>query len=382
MPLFGKRQEAREPAPIIKPIFRKFREYWVPGTPTGLAFCNIQGKDGLIMSAMNARGLTAMTVEGEKLWTFDTGGTVFSLATANFGGQRVILAGSQAKVFAISESGHELWQYQMPETGSKITKLTLSAGRFTQTSAKRYGYNDVYRLTPGKFEGEDAVLAVAGWQYAYEGPQIISSKGEQICALKRKALGKQYGLLILATLIDFSPRGDAVLAVVSEVSFSIMKEVSVIKKDGTIEKKLKFKIYHAPKDTYVKGGFQDKYRGKLVGGKFGETDVCVLGTPDTRSVAAISLDGDQLWNYETAYANDINAGINDIALGSILGQPVAVIGTFNHYLHIVTKDGRRLEMWAYPTNITDVAVGKIGEKDAIAVGLYNGQVFTYTAEHS
>jgi hypothetical protein len=377
MPLFGKKKEE---APVLnRPKISKYKEYSVPGPTSGLAFANIQGKEAIIASALDARGFTAIDVDGEALWSFDTGATVYSLATANFGNNQVIVAGSGEKVFAVSDAGTELWRYPMPSTQSRWIKGALSFGKWTQEAGKRYGYNDVYHLTTGKLDGEDVVVAIAGWEHYYEGPQIISAQGKQICSLKRKALGMTTGFQVIGCLLDLSPRGDAVLAALTATS-GMFKEISVISKDGKIRGKLKVDIDMGPKDRYVEGGFQDKHRGKLVAGKLNDVDTVVIGSPETRSVGATSLDGRKLWKYETSPKGDVNAGINDIAIGMINGQSTVIVGTFDHCVHLITSDGRRLDSWRYPSNVTNVAYGKIKGKDAIAVGLYNGQIITYTFE--
>jgi hypothetical protein len=381
MPLFGGKK--REEAPVLnRPKTSQYKECSVPGPTSCLTFCNIQGKEAIAASALDARGFVVMSVDGEKLWSFDTGATVYSLATANFGNAQIMVAGSGEKVFAISEDGTELWRYPMPATQSRWIKGTLSMGKWTQEAGKRYGYNDVYRLTTGRLDGEDVVVAIAGWEHYYEGPQVISAQGKQICSLKRKALGIQGPLPVMECLLDLSPRGDSVLAVLTSMSPSMIKEVSVISKDGKIKDKLKVDIDLAPKDRFTKGGFQDKYRGKLVAGKLNGVDSVVIGNPDTRSVGAVSLDGRKPWKYEASPKGDVNAGINDIAIGSINGQSVVIIGTFDHCVHLITGDGRRLDSWRYPSNVTNVAYGKIKGKDAIAVGLYSGQILAYTFEQA
>ena len=377
MPLFGGKK--KEEASINKPEISKYKEYSVPGSTSCLALTDIQGKDAIVTSALKARGLIAMDVDGEKLWSFDTGATVYSLAIANFGGTRAIAAGSGEKVFAISETGEELWKYPMPSTQSRWIKGPLSLGKWTQEEAKIYGYNDVYHLTTGKLGGEDVVVAIAGWEHYYEGPQIISAEGKQVCPFKRKVIGTQQPFQVIGCLLDLSPHGDAILAALTAMS-GMFKEVSVISKDGKIKDKLKVDMDMAPKDTYVEGGFRDKKRGKLVAGKLNGVDAVVLGSPETRSVGATSFDGKKLWKYEASPKGDINAGINDVAIGSINGQSVVIVGTFDHCVHLISGDGRRIDSWRYPSNVNNVAYGKINGKDAIAVGLYSGQICTYTFE--
>lgn len=380
MPLFGKKKEE---TPILnKPRISKYKEYSVPGPTSCLGLCNIQGEEAIVASALDAKGFTVMNVEGEQLWSFDTGATVYSLAIGKFGGSQVIVVGSGEKVFAISDNGKELWRYQMPSTQSKLIKGTLSAGKWTQESGKRYGYNDVYALTAGRLDGEDVVLAIAGWEHWYEGPQVISAQGKQICSVKRKVLGMHPALQVIECLLTLSPREDAILAVLVSMSPGIIKEVSVVSKDGKIKEKLKVDIDLAPKDRYTEGGFQDKYRGRLVTGKLNGVDAIVIGNPHTRSVAAVTLDGKQMWNYEASPKGEVNAGINDIAIGQVNGQSTVIVGTFDRRVHLITGDGRLLDAWGYPTNVTNVAYGKIKEKDAVAVGLYSGQIHTYVFEQA
>jgi hypothetical protein len=379
MPLFGGKK--REETPILnRPKISQYKEYSVPGPTSCLVFGSFPGKEVIAASALNARGLVALSVDGEKLWSFDTGATVYSLAIANFGNKQVVVAGSGKKVFAISDAGTELWRYQMPSTQSRWIKGTLTMGKWTQEAGKRYGYNDVYHLATGKLDGEDVVVAIAGWEHYYEGPQVISAQGKQVCPFKRKVIGTQQPFQVIGCLLDLSPRGDAVLAVLTSMSPGMLKEVSVISKDGKIKGKLKVDVDLAPKDRFTEGGFQDKHRGKLVAGKLNGIDSAVIGTPDTRSVGAVSLDGRKLWKYEASPKGDVNAGINDTAIGSINDQSMVIIGTFDHCVHLITGDGRRLDSWRYPSNVTNVAYGKIKGKDAIAVGLYSGQILTYTCE--
>jgi hypothetical protein len=379
MPLFGGKKKEEVPI-LIKPKMSQYKEYSIPGATSGLVFCNIQGREAIVVSALGTRGLETMSVDGEKLWSFDTGATVYSLTTANFGSNQVILAGSGEKVFALSEDGTELWRYQMPSTQSRWIKGTLSLGKWTQEAGKLYGYNDVYHLTAGRLDGEDAIVAIAGWEHYYEGPQIISSQGKQVCSLKRKVLGTRQPFQVIGCLLDLSPRRDSVLAVLTSMSPGMYKEISIISKDGNITGKLKVDIDLAPKDRFTEGGIQDKERGKLVTGKLNGADVAVMGNPDTRSVAAVTLDGKKLWNYEVSPKGDVNAGVNDLAIGSINGQSIIIVGTFDHCVHLVTGDGRRLDLWRYPSNVTNVAYGKINGKDALAVGQYNGQILTYISD--
>jgi outer membrane protein assembly factor BamB len=374
MPLFG-RKKKREALVFNKPKISKYKEYSVPGPTSCLALTNLQGKDAIVASALDARGLIAMDIDGGKLWSFDTGATVYSLAVANFGSTRAVVAGSGGTVFAISENGTELWQYPMPSTRSILMQDWII---WTPDAVSRYGYNDVYHLATGKLDGEDVVIAIAGWEHYFEGPQIISTQGKQICSLKPKMDRMTDVFRVVGCLLDLSPRGDAILAVLA----GMFKEVSVISREGNIKDKLKVDVDTVPKIRYTKGAFQDKCRGKLVAGKLSGVDAAVLGSPETRSVGATSLDGRKLWKYEVSPKGDINAGINDIAIGSINDQPVVIIGTFDHCVHLISGDGHRLTSWRYPSNVTNVSYGKINGKDAIAIGLYNGQIFTYALEQA
>jgi len=372
MPLFGRKKKGEAPV-LNKPKISKYKEYSLPGPTSGLALTNLQGEDAIVASALNTRGLIAMNVNGEKLWSFDTGATGYSLAIANFGNTRAVVAGSRGTVFAISENGKELWQYQMPSTRSILRQDWIV---WTPDTVSRYGYNDVFHLATGKLDGEDVVVAIAGWEHYFECPQIISAQGKQICSLKQKMHGMTDVFHVIGCLLDLSPRGDAILAALT----GMFKKVSVISKDGKIKNKLKVDIDMVPKDRYTKEVFQDKCRGKLVAGKLNGVDAVVLGSPQTRSAGAASLDGKKMWKYEASPKGDVNAGINDIVIGSINNQSVVIIGTRDHCVHLISGNGRRIDSWRYPSSINNVAYGKINGKDAIAVGLYSGQVFTYTLE--
>jgi hypothetical protein len=271
----------------------------------------------------------------------------------------------------------------MPVTQKGWIKGILKVGQWSQEAAKLYGYDDVYHIATGKLGGEDVAVAIAGWERYYEGAQVLSGKGEHILSLKKKYWSGEYALGVISCLLDLSPRGDSILAVVS--SRHLFKEVSVISKEGKVVKKLKAKMDLCPKERYTQGGIQDKNRGKLVAGNLDGTDAVVFGAPETRSVAAVSLDGSQLWKYETTSKGlfgkgALNAGINDVAIGSVNGHSIVVIGTFDHAVHLVAGNGTQIDTWRYPSNITNVAYGKIKGKDAVAVGLYNGQVFTYATQ--
>jgi hypothetical protein len=322
----------------------------------------------------------AILVDGEKLWNFDTGETVYSLAATRFGDQQVIVAGSGEKVWAIDSSGKELWQYPMPKTESLFGKGLAKFAGGLHDIQKSLGYRDVFHLAAGKLGGRDVVVALAGLEHALMGPQVISSKGEHIMTLKAKVLGREGALGILGCMLDISPRGDAIVAVVN--SYKGLKQISLIDSKGEITKKFDVGIDYAPSDRHTVGGEQDKCRGKLVAGKLDGTDAVVLGSPSTRSVGAGSLDGAKLWCFETCRKGDVNAGINDVAIGTMNGRSVVVIGAFNNLVHLVAGNGAQIDTWGYSSNVTNVACGKIKGQDAIAVGLYSGQILTYTVEPS
>lgn len=381
MPLFGRKKKEEEP-PIPKPQISQHKEHVVPGTPCGLVLCNLQNQEAMVVSSLEARGLTAMTVDGEKLWTYDTGATAYSLAVGDFTGQSIIFAGSNEKVFAISEAGKELWQYEMPATKSRFIKGLAGLGGKVADAEKRRGLQDVHHIATGKLDGEDVVIAMAGGLHGFEGPQILSSKGEHRGALKMKVLGRETGLTIAGGYLDLSPKGDAILALWPSASEKGSNEVRALSRKGETIRKFKVDVDFAPTNRVTVGGIQDKFRGKLAAGKLDDIEAFVLGAPNYRSVAAVSLQGTQLWKYETSRKGVTDAGINDVAIGSIKGKSAVVIGTFDRAVHIVAGNGSRLDSWIYPTNVTNVAWGRIKGKDAIAVGLFNGQILTYTVEPS
>jgi len=49
-------------------------------------------------------------------------------------------------------------------------------------------------------------------------------------------------------------------------------------------------------------------------------------------------------------------------LGTLNGHSIVVIGTFNNTVHLVSSNGIRVDMWTYPSNVTNVASGKIKER--------------------
>lgn len=381
MPWFGRKKKEEEPS-IPKPQIRQHKEHVVPGTPCGLVLCSLLGQEAIVVSSLDARGLTAMTVEGEKLWTYDTGATAYSLAVGNSSGQSIIFAGSNEKVFAISDAGKVLWQYEMPTTKSRFVKGLAGLGRMVADADKRRGLQDVHHIAAGKLDGEDVVIAMAGGLHGFEGPQILSSEGEHRGSLKMKVLGRETGLTIAGGYLDLSPRGDAVFALWPSGSEKGSDEVRALSGKGETIRKFKLDVDFAPTRRVTVGGVQDNFRGKLVAGTLDGTEAFVIGAPNYRSVAAMALQGTQLWKYETSRKGVTDAGINDVAIGSIEGKSMAVIGTFDRAVHLVTGNGKRLDSWAYPTNVTNVAYGKIKGKDAIAVGLFNGQILTYTVEPS
>ena len=197
-----------------------------------------------------------------------------------------------------------------------------------------------------------------------------------------KTLGRSIGLTITGGSLDLSPKGDAILAGWPSASAKGSNEVRALSRSSETIRKYKLDIDFAPTNRGWVGGRQDKFRGKLVAGKLDGTDAFVIGKPNYRSVAAMSLQGTQLWKYETSGRGVTDAGINDVAIGSIGGHSVVVVGTFDHAVHILAGNGSRLDSWTYPTNVMNVACGKIKGKDAIAVGLFNGQVLTYITEPS
>lgn len=374
MPLFGKKKQQEEP-PANKLLVAKYGEYRMPGPTSGLAFCTLQGKEAICASTLNSKRISAVAIAGGDLWDFKASDSVFSIVTANFAGKDVLIAGSGAKVLAISENGEKLWQYAMPQ-GSGVMAGLSSATVGARELRNEIGYEDVYHVATGKLNGDDVVAAIAGGIYMTEGPQVITSEGEQRCALKTKTLGMTRPIQIAGCLLDFSPAGDAILGMVNYKAYG---KVSVINEEAKIVKDLKVHI-----DEARKGGgnlpLQDKRRGKLVGGKFGDKDVFVVGTPNHTSVAAVSLDGTQLWDYHTTRAIGPMSGVNDIDIGSLDGKPAVLIGCSDGSVHIVDEAGRCLSSWGYPVPVTNVDWGKMEGRDAIAVGLYDGQILTYVME--
>lgn len=373
MPWFGKKKQ--EEPPVSKLLVAQYKEYRIPGPTSGLAFCTLQGKEAICASALNSKKISAVTTAGEDLWDFKANDSVFSLATANFGRKDVVIAGSGGKVLAVSENGEKLWQYVMPQ-GSGIMAGLSSATVGLHELQNEIGYEDVYHIATGKLNGDDVIVAVAGGVYMTEGPQVITSEGEQRCALKTKTLGITRPIQIAGCLLDLSPVGDAILGMVNYKAYG---KVSVISEEAKIIRDLKVHIDEARKS----GGdllIQDKRRGKLVGGKFGEKNVFVVGTPNHISVAAVSLDGTQLWNYFTTRAIGSMSGVNDMKIGSLGGKSAVVVGCSDGSVHVIDEAGRCLDSWGYPVPVTNVDWGKIEGKDAIAVGLYDGRILTYVIE--
>ena len=373
MPWFGKKKQ--EEPPISKLTVDKCEEFRVPGPSSGLVFCTLQGKEAICASALHSKKIVAMTTAGAELWEFNTSDSVFSLAKANFAGKDVVIAGAGGKVLAISGEGEKLWEYAMPE-GSGIIAGLSSASVSLHELQNEIGFEDVYHIATGKLNGDDVVVAVAGGRYMTEGPQVITSSGERKCGLKTKTLGMTRPIQIAGCLLDLSPTGDALLGIVAYKAYG---KASVITEEAKTIRDIKFHIDEARK----MGGalpIQDKRRGKLVGGKFGDKNVFIVGTPNHVSVAAVSLDGTQLWNYFSTRAIGPMTGVNDIKIGSLDGKHVVIIGCNDGSVHVVDEAGRRLDSWEYPVSVTNVDWGKIEGKDAIAIGLYNGQILTYVIE--
>jgi len=373
MPLFGKKQEMM-PA-LNKLQFVQHKEYFVQGPTSCLALSTVQGKEVVVASALNSRGFIVMGVDGDKLWAFDTGATVYSLAVGDFAGKKVILAGSDEKVFAVSEDGKELWRCQMPVSESKLMRMAESMRSGLEKISNIYGYNDVYHLVAGKLDGQDVAIAYAGGHHLGAGPQVISSDGKQVCALKRRTWGSDYPYAVaFGTSLDIAPDGKSVI-----LWSTSSRNVFMVDPSGEIERQFSFKKEYARQDRYVEGGggTQDKYRGKLVAGRLNGVDAFVVGYPSWRSVAAESLDGQQLWDYITNSRSDLNSGINDIAIGTFNGQSTVIIGTFDCSVHLIDAYGRGLLVWKFPSNVNNVAFGSIQGKEALAVGLNNGQILSY-----
>lgn len=374
MPLFGKKKQ--EEPPISKIQAKQLKEYKLNGPTSGLRFCNLKGKETLVASSLSAKKVSAMTPDGETLWSFTAGSPVLSLTTATFSGSNVVLAGSGGEVIAISETGKELWRYQMPE-GSGISAGLWNLGTPARDSAlNQLGTENVFFVTAGKLNGDDAIAAIARGSHMTEGPQIISSEGQLKSALKTKSLGMSRPVAIALSLLDFSPNGDAILGMEYHKAFG---RVSVITEEGKSIKDFKVHIEEA-RDSGSPLPFKDKIRGRIVAGKFGGKNVFVIGTPYHISVAAVSLDGLQLWNYFTTRAKGPSSGVNDIQIGSLAGKLIVAVGCSDGSFHLVDEAGRRLDSWGYKYPVTNVACGIIGAKDAIAVGLYSGEIFAYTIE--
>jgi hypothetical protein len=265
----------------------------------------------------------------------------------------------------------------MPQ-GSGIIAGLSSASVGLHELQNEIGFQDVYHIATGKLNGDDVIVAIAGGRYMTEGPQVITSSGQQRCALKTKTLGMTRPIQIAGCLLDLSPAGDALLGIVAYKAYG---KASVISEEAKTIRDIKFHIDEARKI----GGdlpLQDKRRGKLVGGKFGARNVFVVGTPNHVSVAAVSLDGTQLWNYFTTRAIGPMSGVNDIKIGSLAGNSAVIVGCLDSSVHIIDEAGRRLDFWECPAPVTNVDWGKIEGRDAVAVGLYDGQILTYTIEPS
>lgn len=376
LPLFGKKKvQESEPSPEI-PLFK---EYQVRGATTGLEICNLGGQDAIVTGSLDSRGLAAISLDGDLLWSFDTGATVYSVAAGKFDNETVIYAGSNSKVFAITPEGKKLWEFQMPATKSKLFSGVVRLAKVTEDMAKLYGRNDVYHIATGKLNNENVIAAVAGGEYYYEGTQVIAKDGHLIGSMKRKSLGMQIPIATTGGLLDVSSKGDAILVLAAQAksAYGFAPDIQAFSLEGKVVRKTKVDVDLVKKDRYVEGGVQDKHRGKLRAGWFGDKPVAVLGVMGGRSVAAIDLDGKQLWKCETAAKGDITAGVTDVAIGKMNEAPIVIAGTFNCKVHLISAEGRMIKSRTYESNVTNVAYGKIKVKDAFAVGTYAGKIYLY-----
>ena len=376
MPLFGKKkvQESQQSPDI--PLFKEFQ---VKGATTGLEICKLNGEDAIVTASIDSRGLAAISLEGDPLWNFDTGGTVFSVAVANFDGETTIFAGSNTKVFAVTSEGNKLWEFQMPATKSKIIGGLMGVAKTLDDAAKHYGANDVYHIVTGKLNGENVIVAMAGREHFYEGAQVIAKNGQLIRSMKRKVMGMQSAIGAIGGLLDISPKGDSILMIASQTKsvYGFAPDVQAFSLEGKVIQKIKVDLDLIRQERYVEGGMQDKQRGRIRAGWFGDKPVAVVGAMGGRSVAAIDLDGKQLWKYETAGKGDVSAGITDVAIGKMKGAPIVIAGTFNSKVHLISAEGELIKSRNYESNVTNVAYGKIKDKDAFAVGTYSGKIYVY-----
>jgi outer membrane protein assembly factor BamB len=377
LPLFGKKKaQESEPSPEI-PLFK---EYQVKGATTGLEICNLNGEDAIVTGSLDSRGLAAISLDGDLLWNFDTGATVYSVAVGKFDNETMVFAGSNGKVFAVSPEGKKHWEFQMPATKSKMLGGLVRVAKVTADMAKLYGDDDVYHIATGKLNNEDVIAAMAGGEYYYEGTQVIAKDGHLIRSMKRKSLGMQIPIVTSGGLLDISSKGDTILMLAAQAksAYGFAPDIQAFSLEGKVVCKTKVDVDLIRKNRYVEGGVQDKRRGKLRAGWFGDKPVAVIGLGMAgRSVAAIDLNGKQLWKYETAAKGDINAGVVDVAIGHMKGAPIVIAGTFNGKVHLISAEGQMIKSRMYESNITNVAYGKIKDKDAFAVGTFNGKIYAY-----
>jgi hypothetical protein len=372
-PWFGKKKQ--EEPDVSKLVRLEYRKYIVSGPTSGLAFCNLDGNEAICASALDSHKIKAWTTSGDQLWEFTSPYSVFSLVKGNFGGKDVIAIGGGGSVIAISEAGEKLWEYEMPE-GSGIMSGLSGATIGLHEMQNVVGFGDVYHLAAGKLNNDDVIVAVAAGKYLMEGPQVIDSRGEQVCALKTKTLGMTRPIQIAGCMLDLLPSGDGFLGMVAYKAFG---KASVITKEGKMIRDIKLHMDEARKPGSLLP-LQDKRRGGLVSGKFGNQNVFIASSPHHISVAAVSLDGPQLWNYLTTRAIGDFSGVNDLKIGTLAGKPVVVAGCLDGSVHIIDEAGYRLDSWQSSIPVTNVGWGKIESKDAVAVGLYDGKVTTYTLE--
>lgn len=372
-PWFGKKKQ--EEVPVSTLNLYEYGEFRAPGPTSGLVFFKLKGKDAICASAINSRKIKAMTPDGDEIWAYTAAHSIFSLARASFEGKDTIIAGGGGKVIAISAEGEKLWEYTMPAGSGIMAALSSGTSGLQRIMQDVIGFEDVYHLATGKLNGDDVVVALAAGIYMTEGPQVIRSDGTQKCALKTKTLGMTRPIQIAGCMLDLSPKGDALLGMVVYKAYG---KVSVITQEAKMVRDIKFHIDEARKP----GGplpLPDKRRGRLIGGKFGERDVFVVGTPIHASVAAVSLDGTQLWNYFTTRAIGPMTGVNDVKIGSVGGKPAVLVGCLDNSAHIVDEGGHRMYYWEPGISpVTNVDWGKIDGEDAIVVGLYDGQIKAYT----
>lgn len=381
LPLFGKKKvQESQPSPEI-PLYR---EYQVKGATTGLEICNLNGEDAIVTGSLDSRGLTAISPDGDLLWNFDTGATVYSVAVGRFDNETMVFAGSNAKVFALSPEGKKHWEFQMPATKSKIYGGFAQVAKVEADMLKQYGTNDVYHIATGKLDNEGVIVAMAGAEYFYEGAQVIAKNGQLIRSMKKKTLGIQIPINTFGGMMDISSKGDAILmiALQAKTAYGFSPDLQAFSLDGKVIHKTKVDVdpikVGSGKTRYFEGGRQDKSRGKIKAGWFGDKPVAVIGLDvGGRSVVAVDLNGKQLWKYETAAKGDINAGVTDVAIGQMTGAPVVIAGTIDGKVHLISAEGQMIKSRMYESNIANVAYGKIKNRDAFAVGTFNGKIYVY-----